>query len=102
MVQSAHLNGTKCALEWYKVRTLMVHIHAQGRERMAEARQRLSARQSHGSASDDELDNVDGASDEESVRAVVCVRAGAIEGWADTKGRQGEGTTPIHILYIVI
>ena len=68
-------------------RNLTVHIHAQGRERMAEARQRLSARQSHGSASDDELDNVHGASDEESVRAVVCVRAGAIEGWADTKGR---------------
>jgi hypothetical protein len=24
MVQSAHFNGTKCALEWYKVRTIMV------------------------------------------------------------------------------
>jgi hypothetical protein len=69
---------------------------------MAEARQRLSARQSHGSASDDELDNVDGASDEESVRAVVCVLEGAIEGWADTKGRQGESTTPMYILYTII
>lgn len=70
-------------------RTLMVHIHAQGRERMAEARQRLSCRQSHGSASDDELDNVHGAFDEESVRAEVSVRAGAIEGWTDTKGSKG-------------
>jgi hypothetical protein len=50
-------------------------MDAQGRERMAEARQRLNARKSQASLSEDEDDEPAKELDEDRVRAEVCGRA---------------------------